>query len=379
MDAIYLDYNATTPVDDRVFEKMLPYFSQKFGNAASNTHAFGWAAKEAVEIAREKAAALIGCEPRELYFTSGATEGINLIIKGVYESYSKKGKHIVTYATEHKAVLDTCKYLQTIGADVEVLPVERDGLPDLDLLKKSLRSDTILVMAMFANNETGVLFPIAAMGEICRNHDVIFFSDTTQAAGKVLFDVKECNIDCCVLSAHKMYGPKGVGAVYISRKNPRVSVQVQMHGGGHEGGIRSGTLNVPGIVGLGEACHIAEKEMWDNGILLSSLRTRLEQQLETVESVMINGSIKNRLNNTTNLTFKTIRSEDLIKEIRPIAIAAGSACTAALPQPSHVLLAMGLTEKEAYNSVRFSLGKYTTAQEVELTIEKIRKIISSKI
>ncbi|HMU76863.1 MAG: aminotransferase class V-fold PLP-dependent enzyme [Bacteroidetes bacterium] len=379
MDAIYLDYNATTPVDDRVFEKMLPYFSQKFGNAASNTHAFGWAAKEAVEIAREKAAALIGCEPRELYFTSGATEGINLIIKGVYESYSKKGKHIVTYATEHKAVLDTCKYLQTIGADVEVLPVERDGLPDLDLLKKSLRSDTILVMAMFANNETGVLFPIAAMGEICRNHDVIFFSDTTQAAGKVLFDVKECKIDCCVISAHKMYGPKGVGAVYISRKNPRVSVQVQMHGGGHEGGIRSGTLNVPGIVGLGEACHIAEKEMWDNGILLSSLRTRLEQQLETVESVMINGSIKNRLNNTTNLTFKTIRSEDLIKEIRPIAIAAGSACTAALPQPSHVLLAMGLTEKEAYNSVRFSLGKYTTAQEVELTIEKIRKIISSKI
>ena len=379
MDAIYLDYNATTPVDDRVFEKMLPYFSQKFGNAASNTHAFGWAAKEAVEIAREKAAALIGCEPRELYFTSGATEGINLIIKGVYESYSKKGKHIVTYATEHKAVLDTCKYLQTIGADVEVLPVERDGLPDLDLLKKSLRSDTILVMAMFANNETGVLFPIAAMGEICRNHDVIFFSDTTQAAGKVLFDVKECKIDCCVISAHKMYGPKGVGAVYISRKNPRVSVQVQMHGGGHEGGIRSGTLNVPGIVGLGEACHIAEKEMWDNGILLSSLRTRLEQQLETVESVMINGSIKNRLNNTTNLTFKTIRSEDLIKESRPIAIAAGSACTAALPQPSHVLLAMGLTEKEAYNSVRFSLGKYTTAQEVELTIEKIRKIISSKI
>ena len=379
MDAIYLDYNATTPVDDRVFEKMLPYFSQKFGNAASNTHAFGWAAKEAVEIAREKAAALIGCEPRELYFTSGATEGINLIIKGVYESYSKKGKHIVTYATEHKAVLDTCKYLQTIGADVEVLPVERDGLPDLDLLKKSLRSDTILVMAMFANNETGVLFPIAAMGEICRSHDVIFFSDTTQAAGKVLFDVKECKIDCCVISAHKMYGPKGVGAVYISRKNPRVSVQVQMHGGGHEGGIRSGTLNVPGIVGLGEACHIAEKEMWDNGILLSSLRTRLEQQLETVESVMINGSIKNRLNNTTNLTFKTIRSEDLIKEIRPIAIAAGSACTAALPQPSHVLLAMGLTEKEAYNSVRFSLGKYTTAQEVELTIEKIRKIISSKI
>lgn len=379
MDAIYLDYNATTPVDDRVFEKMLPYFSQKFGNAASNTHAFGWAAKEAVEIAREKAAALIRCEPRELYFTSGATEGINLIIKGVYESYSKKGKHIVTYATEHKAVLDTCKYLQTIGADVEVLPVERDGLPDLDLLKKSLRSDTILVMAMFANNETGVLFPIAAMGEICRNHDVIFFSDTTQAAGKVLFDVKECKIDCCVISAHKMYGPKGVGAVYISRKNPRVSVQVQMHGGGHEGGIRSGTLNVPGIVGLGEACHIAEKEMWDNGILLSSLRTRLEQQLESVKSVMINGSIKNRLNNTTNLTFKTIRSEDLIKEIRPIAIAAGSACTAALPQPSHVLLAMGLTEKEAYNSVRFSLGKYTTAQEVELTIEKIRKIISSKI
>ncbi len=379
MDAIYLDYNATTPVDERVLEKMLPYFSQKFGNAASNTHAFGWAAKEAVEIAREKAAALIRCEPRELYFTSGATEGINLIIKGVYESYSKKGKHIVTYATEHKAVLDTCKYLQTIGADVEVLPVERDGLPDLDLLKKSLRSDTILVVAMFANNETGVLFPIAAMGEICRSHDVIFFSDTTQAAGKVLFDVKECKIDCCVISAHKMYGPKGVGAVYISRKNPRVSVQVQMHGGGHEGGIRSGTLNVPGIVGLGEACHIAEKEMWDNGILLSSLRTRLEQQLETVESVMINGSIKNRLNNTTNLTFKTIRSEDLIKVIRPIAIAAGSACTAALPQPSHVLLAMGLTEKEAYNSVRFSLGKYTTAQEVELTIEKIRKIISSKI
>ena len=378
MDAIYLDYNATTPVDDRVFEKMLPYFSQKFGNAASNTHAFGWAAKEAVEIAREKAAALIGCEPRELYFTSGATEGINLIIKGVYESYSKKGKHIVTYATEHKAVLDTCKYLQTIGADVEVLPVERDGLPDLDLLKKSLRSDTILVVAMFANNETGVLLHIAAMGENCRNHDVMFFSDTTQAAGIVLFDVKECKIDCCVISAHKMYGPKGAGAVYISRKNPRISVQAQMHGGGHEGGIRSGTLNVPGIVGLGEACYIAEKEMWDNGILLSSLRTRLEQQLEAVESVMINGSIKNRLNNTTNLTFKTIRSEDLIKEIRPIAIAAGSACTAALPQPSHVLLAMGLTEKEAYNSVRFSLGKYTTAQEVELTIEKIRKIISSK-
>ena len=378
MDAIYLDYNATTPVEERVLEKLLPYFSQKFGNAASNTHAFGWMAKEAVEIAREKASALIGCEPGELYFTSGATEGINLIIKGVYESYSNKGRHIITYATEHKAVLDTCKYLQTVGADIEILPVERDGLPDLDLLKKSLRTDTILVVAMFANNETGVLFPIAEIGEMCRSHDVKFFSDTTQAAGKVLFDVKESSIDCCVMSAHKMYGPKGVGVVYISRRNPRVSVQAQMHGGGHEGGLRSGTLNVPGIVGLGEACHIAEKEMWDNGILMSSLRTKLEQQLEADKSVIINGNIKNRLNNTTNLTFKTIKSEDLIKEIRPIAVAAGSACTAALPQPSHVLLAMGLSEKEAYNSVRFSLGKYTNAQDIDITVEKISNIISSK-
>jgi cysteine desulfurase len=377
-NTIYLDYNATTPVDARVLDAMMPYFSTKFGNASSKTHAYGWAAEEAVEVAREKVASLLGCEKSEVYFTSGATEGINLLIKGIYESYSHKGRHIISYHTEHKAVLDTLSYLALQGADITLLPVGRDGLPDLNLLKGSIKDNTIMIVAMMANNETGVLFPVQEIGEIARAHKVFFFSDTTQAAGKVMFNVKQNLIDCCVISAHKLYGPKGIGAVYVSRKNPRITVAAQQHGGGHEKGLRSGTLNVPGIVGLGEACSLAEKEMWDDNSRISQWRTTLEQSITKNDNIFINGSIKNRLANTTNLLFKGLRSEDLIKTIRPIAVAAGSACTAALPQPSHVLKAMGLNDADAYSSVRFSLGRFTTEAEISVTIEKFNHILQRK-
>ncbi|HXB11068.1 MAG TPA: aminotransferase class V-fold PLP-dependent enzyme [Bacteroidia bacterium] len=371
---IYLDYNSTTPVDKRVLETMLPYFSEKFGNAASKTHAAGWTANRAVNEAREQISTLINCDPQELVFTSGATEAINLAIKGVFAAYASKGKHIITYATEHKAVLDTCSYLETIGAEITYLPVNQEGLPDLQLLEKTIRPDTILVCAMFANNETGVINPIREIAEIVHAKKSILFCDATQAVGKIILDVQDEGIDLMCMSAHKIYGPKGVGALYARRKSPRVTLIPQMHGGGHERGLRSGTLNVTGIVGLGKACAIAADEMWDDSQRLSMMRTFLEQNLVDLGNVFINGSIKNRLAHVTNIALGGIKADRLITQIPNIAIAMGSACTSALPEPSHVLKAMG-RENMADSSVRFSLGKYTTQEEIETTVKLVSEAV----
>jgi cysteine desulfurase len=377
---IYLDYNATTPVDKRVLEAMLPYFTEKFGNAASRTHAFGWIAEDAVTTARKQVADLIHCIEQEVIFTSGATEGINLAIKGVWENYRVKGNHIITVATEHKAVLDTCKALEKKGARITYLPVDRDGLIDLDVLRKALTPQTILVSIMYANNETGVIQPISKIAEIVHANNSIFMCDATQAVGKININVMEDHIDLMCLSAHKFYGPKGVGALYVRRKDPRVSLVPLFDGGGHERGIRSGTLNVTGIVGLGKACEIATQEMWDDSARISRLRTRLEQQLcDNMEDVYINGSTKNRLFNTTNIAFLKIRSESLINRIPGIAVAMGSACTSAIAEPSHVLKAMGLSDSASYSSIRFSLGKYTTAEEVDQVIETITEVIKTSV
>jgi len=367
---IYLDYNATTPVDKRVLEAMLPYFSERFGNAASKTHAAGWTASRAVDEARKQVADMIGCDAQEIIFTSGATESINLAIKGVYAAYASKGKHIITYATEHKAVLDTCAYLEELGAEIEYLPINQDGLPDLQLLEKSIRSDTILVCAMFANNETGVVFPINKIADTVHSKKSILFCDATQAVGKMIVDVNDEGIDLMCLSAHKFYGPKGVGALYVRRKDPRVSLIPLIHGGGHERGLRSGTLNVPGIVGLGKACSIAVDEMWNDAEKSSRLRTLLEQSLIDLGNVFINGNMKDRLAHVTNLAIGGIKAERLITQVPNIALAMGSACTSALPEPSHVLKAMG-REAMAESSVRFSLGKYTTQEEIETAIKEI--------
>lgn len=373
-ELIYLDYNATTPVDKRVLDTMLPYFSEKFGNAASHTHMTGRAAERAVENARGQVSKLINCGAQEIVFTSGATEAINLAIKGVFAAYANKGKHIITFSTEHKAVLDTCQYLETLGAQVDYLPVDSEGIPDLQLLKKTIRPDTILVCAMYANNETGVIYPVKEIAEIVHSANSILFCDATQATGKLMLDVQEEGIDLMCLSAHKLYGPKGVGALYVRRKNPRVTLVPLIHGGGHERGLRSGTLNVPGIVGLGKACAIAADEMWDDSQRLSILRTLLEQSLLDLGNVFVNGSQKNRLAHVTNLAFAGIKADRLISQLPHIAMAMGSACTSALPEPSHVLKAMG-REQYANSSVRFSLGKYTTEEEIKTVIEEISAVI----
>lgn len=363
---IYLDYNATTPVDPRVLEAMLPYFSERFGNAASKTHAFGWTAAQAVDDARAQVAALIGAEAGEIIFTSGATEAINLAIKGVAAAYRMKGKHIITVATEHKAVLDTCAALEQNDAEITVLPVDRNGIVDTDALKKALRPDTILVCVMLANNETGVIQPMREIAELVHANGSILFSDTTQAAGKMRLDVNEYGIDLCCLSAHKMYGPKGVGALYVRRKNPRVALLPQMHGGGHEKGWRSGTLNVPGIVGLGKAAAIAAEEWWSDAQRISILRTKLEQQIQDhCGNVFINGSIRDRLPNTSSLSIEGIKADRLIAKLPELAFSTGSACTSAIPGPSHVLRAMGISDELAYGSIRLSLGRFTTEEEMQ--------------
>lgn len=372
----YLDYNATTPVDERVLEAMLPYFSTKFGNAASRTHAFGWVAEGAVKTARDQVSGLINCSAQEMVFTSGATEAINLAIKGVWDNYQVKGKHIITVKTEHKAVLDTCKALEKKGAEVTYLSVDREGMVDLEELKSALRPETILVAVMFVNNETGVIQPIKKIAALVHANNSIFMCDATQAVGKINCDVEEERIDLLCLSAHKMYGPKGVGALYVRRKNPRVTLAQQIDGGGHERGLRSGTLNVPGIVGLGKACELAQQEMWDDSARISRLRTKLEQHLCDLENVYVNGDIKNRMFNVSNLMFKGIRSEKLINKLSTVAVAMGSACTSAIAEPSHVLKAMGLSDEETYSSVRFSLGKYTTDAEIEEVIEKVKSAVS---
>jgi cysteine desulfurase len=379
--AVYLDYNSTTPVDPRVLETMLPYFSEKFGNAASKTHSFGWVAEAAVEQARERVAKLIGATPHEIIFTSGATEAINLAIKGVWENYQSKGNHIVTVSTEHKAVLDTCKYLETRGAKVTYLPVDREGLIDLNSLRDAIIPSTLLVCVMYANNETGVIQPISEISKIVHEKNspleggeggCFFMTDATQAAGKVQMNVESDGIDLLCMSSHKMYGPKGAGALYVRRKDPRVILSSQIHGGGHERGLRSGTLNVPAIVGFGKACEIAEKEMWDDAQRTSQLRTILEQSFLDMGSVFVNGSIKNRLPNVTNLSFQGIKADSLIAKLPDIAVSTGSACASAIPQPSHVLKAMGISDERAYSSIRFSLGKFTTKEEIEVVSEKVK-------
>jgi cysteine desulfurase len=375
-DFIYLDYNATTPVDEKVLQEILPYFTIYFGNAASKTHTLGWQAEAAVDKARKQIAYFINCEEGELVFTSGSTESCNLAIKGVFEKYKTKGNHIITVTTEHKAVLDTCAALEKQGATVTYLSVSPEGLIDLDELKNHITDKTILVCVMLANNETGVIQPIEQIAEIVHAHKSILFCDATQAAGKMMLDINELGVDLLCLSAHKFYGPKGIGALYVRRKNPRVSLQEQINGGGHEHGLRSGTLNVPAIVGFGKACEIAQNEIWDNNTKLSALRAKIEHQLLDIEGVRINGSTRYRLYNTANICFSGIKAEALISKINhKLCVAAGSACTSALAQPSHVLSAMGLSEAECYSSIRFSLGKYNTEQEIETTISLIKEMV----
>lgn len=370
---VYLDYNATTPCDPRVVEAMLPWFSTRFGNAASATHSFGWQAAEAVQLAREQVAGLINAEPGEIVFTSGATEGDNLALKGVYSMYAAKGNHIITVATEHKAVLDTCKHLEKIGANITYLPVNAEGLIDLKELEAAIRHDTILIAVMYANNETGVIQPIREIGQIAKKHNVIFFSDATQAVGKIPVDVLKDGIDLLTLSAHKFYGPKGVGAIYVRRKGPRVKLTPQLDGGGHEKGIRSGTLNVPGIVGLGKAASIAGAEMLAEGERLSKLRDRLEFALAKNNKATINGSRIHRLPHITNCSFPDTNSGILMRTFsKDLAVSSGSACTSALMEPSYVLKAMGVSDELAYGSIRFSLGKFTTGEEIDFVIETLK-------
>ncbi len=370
---IYLDYNATTPVDERVMADMLPFFTNHFGNASSNTHQFGWYAQGAIEKARLQVAELIGAESSEIVFTSGATEAINMALKGVYEAYATKGNHIITCKTEHKAVLDTCAYLQEKGALITYLNVDREGRIDLDELKNSFSDKTILVAIMAANNETGVVQDLEKIAQLSHEHNALFFSDTTQMAGKLLIDVNEMGLDLCCLSAHKFYGPKGVGALYVRRKNPRVSLIPLLHGGGHENNKRSGTLNVTGIVGLGKACEIARAEFWDDNMHISKLRGYLEHQLLEIPDLRINGSTRYRLYNTSNLYFPTLKDgSSVFSHIKHhYAVALGSACTSANAEPSHVLQAMGMNKEEAESSIRFSFGKKSQKEDVEKLAEFI--------
>ncbi|MEN6534143.1 MAG: IscS subfamily cysteine desulfurase, partial [Bryobacteraceae bacterium] len=351
---IYMDNHATTPVDPRVLDAMLPYFTTKFGNAASRNHSFGWDAEQAVSKARDQIAGLIGATGKEIIFTSGATESDNLAIKGVAEMYAEKGNHIITVPTEHKAVLDTCKHLAKRGFEITYLPVGRDGLIDLDDLRRSITDKTILITVMHANNEIGVLQPIREIGKIAKERGVLFHTDATQGVGKVPVNVEEDCIDLMSISAHKMYGPKGIGALYVRRKNPRVQLTAQMDGGGHERGMRSGTLNVPGIVGLGEACAICQAEMDEEFMKLSALRNTLKASLETeLDEIFVNGSMQYRLPNSLNMSFAYVEGESLLMGISDVAVSSGSACTSATLEPSYVLKAIGVGDDLAHTSIRF--------------------------
>lgn len=374
---IYLDYNATTPVDAKVLVQMLPYFSEIYGNAASKTHSMGWEAEGAVDKARQQVASFLHCEKEEIIFTSGSTESCNLAIKGVFEKYKAKGDHIITVSTEHKAVLDTCASLEKKGARVTYLGVDPEGMIDLAQLKEAITDKTILVCVMAANNETGVLQPLEEISKIVHAGNTLLFCDATQAAGKMKVDVNEMGVDLLCISAHKFYGPKGIGALYVRRKDPRVILQAQMDGGGHERGLRSGTLNVPGIVGLGKACEIAANELWDVNTKISTFRAKLEHYLLDIEGVRINGNTRTRLYNTASICFSGTKADSILSKINSrICVATGSACTSALAQPSHVLKAMGLSNEDAYSSVRFSLGKYTTEEEIEETIFLLKSILT---
>jgi len=374
---IYLDHNATTPCDPRVVDAMLPYFTNHFGNAASRNHPFGWQAEEAVDYAREQVAKLIGADPKEIIFTSGATEGDNLAIKGVFDMYASKGNHIITANTEHKAVLDTCKHVEKSGGQVTYLQVKPDGLVDLHELEAAISPKTILIAIMYANNEIGVIQPVQEISKIARRHGVLFFSDATQAVGKVPVDVNKDGIDLMSFTGHKMYGPKGVGALYVRRKNPRVKVTSQMDGGGHERGMRSGTLNVPGIVGFGKACELCMQEMESDNKRISALRNKLENSLTKLEESYVNGSKEHRLPHVSNISFKYVEGEGLMMGFnKDIAVSSGSACTSASLEPSYVLKALGLGDDLAHSSLRFGLGRFTTEEQIDYTIEQVSKTVT---
>jgi cysteine desulfurase len=377
---LYMDNHATTPLDPRVLDAMMPYFTGKFGNAASRNHQFGWEAEQAVETARGQIAKLIGATAKEVIFTSGATESNNLALKGIAEMYREKGNHIITQVTEHKAVLDTCKKLEKMGYRVTYLPVQADGLIDLEDLKRAIVTEgegkTILVSIMFANNEIGVVQPIAEIGKICHEKGVIFHTDAVQAVGKIPVDVQKMNIDVMSMSAHKLYGPKGVGALYVRRRNPRVQITEQINGGGHERGMRSGTLNVPGIVGLGKACEIAGEEMEAESKRLSELRDYLRAKLENaLDYVHVNGNMEHHLPGNLNMSFVYVEGESLLMGINDIAVSSGSACTSATLEPSYVLKALGLGDDVAHSSIRFGLGRFNTKAEVDYVADKVIDVV----
>jgi len=373
---IYLDNNATTAMDPRVLEAMTPYFIKHFGNAASRNHPFGWEAEEAVDYAREQVAKLIGADPKEIIITSGATEADNLAIKGVFEMYASKGNHIITVTTEHKAVLDTCKHIEKLGGEVTYLNVDAEGLIDLNELEAAIKPNTILISVMYANNETGTIMPIREISKIARKHGVLLFTDGTQAVGKIKVDVQADGIDLMAFTAHKMYGPKGVGALYVRRKNPRVKVTAQMDGGGHERGMRSGTLNVPGIVGFGKACELCMLELESDAKRISVLRDKLQNALMQIEEAYVNGSQQHRLPHVTNISFKHVEGEGLLMGFnKNIALSSGSACTSASLEPSYVLKALGLGDDLAHSSLRFGLSRFTTEEEIDYTIDAITKTV----
>ena len=374
---IYMDNHATTPVDPRVVDAMLPYFTERFGNAASRNHSFGWAGEEAVENARAQVASLIGATPKEIIFTSGATESDNLMIKGVAEMYREKGNHIITQAIEHKAVLDTCKRLEKYGYEVTYLPVQRDGRVDPEDVRKAITPKTILITIMYANNEIGVINPMAEIGKIAKEHGIIFAVDGVQAVGKIPVDVQKDNIDLLSISGHKIYGPKGVGALYVRRRNPRVQLSAIIDGGGHERGMRSGTLNVTGIIGLGKACELAQQEMPEESKRLRGLRDRLRAGLEAkLDEVYINGSMEYRLPNNLNMSFAYVEGESLLMGINDVAVSSGSACTSATLEPSYVLKALGVGEDLAHTSIRFGLGRFNTEEEVDYVAGKMVQVVT---
>jgi cysteine desulfurase len=373
---IYMDYHATTPVDPRVLEAMLPYFTEHFGNAASRNHPFGWKAEEAVDLARKQLADLIGASAKEIIFTSGATESNNLAIKGVAEMYREKGNHIITCVTEHKAVIDTCKRLEKIGCRVTYLPVQKDGRISLDGLRAAISDKTILISIMTANNEIGVLQPIAEIGAIAKERGILFHTDGVQAVGKVPFDVRDLKVDLVSMSAHKMYGPKGVGALYVRRRNPRVLLSEQISGGGHERGMRSGTLNAPGIVGLGKAAAICQAEMVSDTERIRTMRDRLDKALHAnLDEIYVNGSTEHRLPNNLNISFAYVEGESLLMGINEVAVSSGSACTSASLEPSYVLKALGAGDDLAHSSIRFGLGRWTTDDEVDYVVDKLTNVV----
>jgi len=373
---IYMDNHATSPLDPRVLDAMMPYFTGIFGNAASRNHSFGWEAEQAVENAREQVAKLIGATAKEIIFTSGSTESNNLALKGIAEMYRERGNHIITQVTEHKAILDTCKRLEKSGYRVTYLPVKADGLVDLEDLKRAMDEKTILVSIMFANNEIGVVQPVAEIGKLCRERGVLFHTDAVQAVGKIPVDVNSMNIDVLSLTAHKLYGPKGVGALYVRRRNPRVQISEQINGGGHERGMRSGTLNVPGIVGLGKACAIAKEEMAAEAARLSKLRDKLKAKLEgSLDYIHVNGSMESRLPNNLNISFVYVEGESLLMGINDVAVSSGSACTSATLEPSYVLKALGLGDDVAHSSIRFGLGRFNSEAEVDYVADKVIDVV----